>query len=105
MIYSVWDHAKRVYRYYDDGAIEESVNAPKPKHLRSGALGAAPDQAAWRVPPGAKPAGEGPYPWGRIAVKGSPGPMSGLDINLDIGTVALIGTVGLVVWEFFLKRG
>jgi hypothetical protein len=104
MIYSVWDHARRVYNYFETPNKSSAINAPKPGHLRAATLGMTPDEAAWPLPSDARLAGSGKYPKGRIAVQKRA--LAGLGILPDLtpANMILIGAVGFFVWNMVEKR-
>lgn len=69
MIYSVYKYG-RGYDYYE-GPSDGKTHAGTPPRARAAAmLGATPEQAAWKVPAGAKHVGSGTAPRGRIASMG-----------------------------------
>ncbi len=71
MIYSVWNPARHVYSYFQGPALNYG-DVPNPQHLRPQPLGVAADEAAWPLPRGSRPVGEGAEPRGMIATSGSP---------------------------------
>lgn len=99
MVYSVWNPGTRLYDYYATGEVNRDVHAPTPRHIRqSSQLGATVESAAWRLPAGARPAGRGALPRGRIAVSGG-GALGFFDI-IDLPLpVLLVG--GYVAWRMF----
>lgn len=74
MRYSVWNYRARKYDYYDTPELQESthVGAPPTPLLRS-PMGATPDQAAWKLPVGARKIGSGASAQGKIASLGDDG--------------------------------
>ena len=71
MIYSVYDYTRRQYDYYDAPG-PGGTHAGAPKITRTlGGIGAAPERASWKLPPGARKLGAGEMPRGRIASLGS----------------------------------
>ena len=73
MIYSVLDRGSRQYDYYETPEAEPWHSPPPPKAKTSSPLGAIPEDAAWKLPAGARRVGRGERPKGRIAVThGSP---------------------------------
>jgi hypothetical protein len=107
MTYSVWDHANRVYNYYQTPENSAATSAPKPAHLRSSILGMSPEEAAWPLPSGAAFVGTGKYPRGHIASPGSAG-RTGLGFfgifDSGPGNLLLLGALGFVAWQFFLLK-
>ena len=104
MVYSVWDHARRVYDYYETPKTSSAINAPKPGHLRAATLGTTPDDAAWPLPSDARKIGEGKYPRGHIATR--KGGLAGLGFLPDLTptNMLLIGAFGFFVWKMVEKR-
>lgn len=102
MIYSVYDHNRRVYDYYEgDGPRGTHAGAP-PAPLFTSDIGATVEQAAWKVPPGSRKIGSGDLPKGRIAAMGGIG-----DISIggkSLSTIAVYGGLAYVLWRS-LKRG
>lgn len=102
MTYSVWDQSIKAYRYYETPEPQETVNSPKPRHVRGGRIGAAPEQAAWPLPGNARETGTGQYPRGHVATRR--GALGGLiDIDLTPTNVLLIGALGYMVYQFLWK--
>ncbi len=101
MIYSVWDHAERVYHYYQTPDRSAATSAPKPAHLRSAKLGNSPEQAAWPLPSNAKRVGKGKYPKGHIAST-----KSGLGILPELAgsNLLLYGAIGYLLYKYAWKR-
>lgn len=103
MIYSVWDHGDRLYKYYETKEKSAATSAPSPKHIRSSRLGASPEDAAWPLPAGARLVGRGKYPKGYIASTSSGGNALGILPALTPNNVILYGVVGFLAWKFFLE--
>jgi len=90
MIYSVYNRASRQYDYYQAGAPSSSTHAATPgKPLLRSPVGITPEQAAWKLPLGAKKIGSGPTARGAIASMGDAGSISSSLPALAIGAVAL----------------
>lgn len=107
MIYSVWDHARRVYDYYDapNAQLDAATQPPAPSHLRGSQLGAVPEAAAWPLPSSAQPIGSGKYPKGMIASRSSGGLGLGfVSLDLTISNVAILGGLGYLVWKYVLPE-
>lgn len=88
MIYSVWNGPRRQYDYFETGEVSPT-HAPSPKHVRGRGLGATPDEAGWPLPAGARPAGRGDLPRGRIATLGdssssSAAPLAAIGVGLYV---------------------
>lgn len=74
MKYSVWNDNARRYDYYQTSETGPT-HAPPPSHLRpKSELGATPEEAAYRLPSHAAPAGSGDLAQGRIASLGDDAP-------------------------------
>jgi len=100
--YSVWNYGTRAYDYYTaPGASETHAGAPKIRG--SSALGAAPDQAAWPLPAGARHIGSGPLPKGRVATKdgGIPLPVLGA---VDLSDPVTVGAVIVLSFLAYKNR-
>lgn len=102
-MFSVWDHANRVYKYYESPEASAATSAPKPAHLRSATLGMSPEEAAWPLPSNAKFVGRGKYPRGQIASTQSSGNGLGM-IDFTPGNMFLFGVVGFMTWRFLQRR-
>jgi len=102
MIYSVWDHANRVYDYYRTPDTSAETSAPKPSHLKQSTLGLSPDQAAWPLPSSARKVGSGKYPKGFVASKNG-GSGLGFLPELNTHNLVLYGALGFAAW-YFLRR-
>jgi hypothetical protein len=91
--YSVWNPATRAYDYYQAHG-PAATHAPNPPAVAgSSELGATPDEAAWRLPPGARKVGTGELPRGRIATLG------GADDVRPVPPYLLWAALGLVAWR------
>lgn len=98
MTYSVWNPATGRYDYFE--APGERQNA-LPQHLlhRNYDIGLAPEECAWPLPFGARPAGSGATPRGAIAIAKA-GAMG--DVVAAPQNWFVIG--GLAVAAYFLAR-
>lgn len=95
MIYSVWNTGARRYDYYEAHA-KPSTHAGAPPASSSSSLGATPDQAAWRLPAGARLVGSGDLARGRVAsLGGSDG------FQLDLKQSFVYGVIGYLLWRAF----
>ena len=74
MRYSVWNYRERRFDYYDAPGPQEGthVGAP-PQPLVRSPMGATPDQAAWKLPTGARKVGSGAQAHGKVASLGDTG--------------------------------
>lgn len=98
MIYSVWNHAARVYDYYETREKNNATSAPKPGHLKPSTLGLSPEQSAWPLPSNAKRIGQGKYPKGHIASK----IVSSLGIDYTApSNLFILGLVGFIAASIF----
>ena len=106
MIYSVWDHADRNYKYYETPEKSSATSAPKPMHLKPSTLGMDPEKASWPLPSNAKFIGRGKYPKGFIASPKSAGNKALGFISLDPTpmNVLVIGGIGFILWKYLDKR-
>jgi len=98
-IYSVWDPSSRQYTYYR-GPGPEGTHAGSPTARRVTDLGAAPEDAAWKLPGSAVKIGVGPLPKGRIAAPSS-GMLSGLGLDTDPTSLALYAALGYLAWRMW----
>lgn len=95
MIYSVYNYGTRQYDYYMGGR-QAGAHAPTPrKRLRAGLGGATPEQAAWKLPAGARHVGAGEQARGLIAVSGIIG-----DATTGFEFVG-VGLLAFVLWKVF----
>lgn len=102
MMYSVWDHADRSYKYYRTPDNDAATSSPKPAHLKATALGLSPEQAAWPLPFNARPVGKGKYPKGFIASKQS---RAALGIIPDSPTqIVLYGALAFLAYRYLKDR-
>lgn len=103
MIYSVWDHARREYDYYQTPEKNGATQAPPPKHMRHHRLGMTPEEAAWPLPSNAVRVGAGKYPKGHIAVRKSGLGALGIIPDLTPTNAILMGALGWMVWTYVIK--
>jgi hypothetical protein len=102
MIYSVWNQGRGVYDYYQTPEVQETANAPRPKHLRATQLGMTPAQAAWPLPSGATKIGSGEFARGRVAsTAGQRGALGGFGVE-SLFNPKFVG-IAIVAW-FLWKR-
>lgn len=69
LTYSVWNNGTRRYDYFTTSEAAP-IHAPAPGRRGKRTLGATPEEAAWRLPAGARPSGSGVRPVGRVASLG-----------------------------------
>jgi hypothetical protein len=103
MIYSVWNQGRGVYDYYQTPEVQESANAPRPRHLKQTQLGMTPEQAGWPLPAGATKIGSGEFARGRVASRSSSSSLGGVEDLFDI-RVAALAFSGWLLWRAH-KRG
>lgn len=98
MIWSVWDHTRKAYDYYQsaNGATGTHAGTP-PAPMLSPEMGMAPEESAWRVPPGARKIGSGVVARGRVATLG------GVD-SIGLPSYAVPLGLGLAALYFWRKR-
>ena len=100
MTYSVWDPARKIYRYYE--TREASADQPSPR-LPKAMAGISPEKAAWRVPSGARFVGAGALPQGMIAAnKGSIG-LGDTDTDIDLAVIAGFAIIGYGAYRLTRK--
>ena len=92
MRYSVWKNETRSYDYYDAPGTSE-IHAGSPPGMNGGILGATPDQAAWRLPFGARRTGSGDVARGRIASLGDSGE------GLSVTQLIIYPVIGYLLWK------
>lgn len=91
MIWSVWNYKTRSFDYYRGGQATGTHAPASPKPLIEPRMGATPDEAAWRLPPGAVKVGAGAEAKGRIASLGDTGSsLSSLALPIGIGIAAYL---------------
>lgn len=101
MQYSVWNQGAKRYDYYVvPGTIgEPKANVPPPKHLKHKALGVAPEEASWPLPPSARKIGAGKLPIGRIAHSRG-GVALGAVPEGSTMKIALLGIAAFLLWKY-----
>lgn len=93
MKYSVYDYTRRVYDYYDAPGPGGTHAGSPPLTPKIGGLGESPDQAAWKLPVGARKVGSGEMPQGRIAS------MNGADSVSDPANMVAYAVIAYVAWR------
>lgn len=92
--YSVYDYTNRRYDYYE-APDAGGTHAGSPPVVRTrGGVGTSPDQAAWRLPVGAKRVGSGEFPQGKIASD-----LGALDLAQP-APLLVYGALAYVAWRF-----
>jgi len=90
--FSVYNYATKAYDYYEAPG-SRPTHAGAPMILSLGGVGVSPDDAAWKLPPGAKKVGSGELPRGRIAsLEGLPGG--------DTTKLVLLGAAAFLAWRY-----
>ncbi len=93
--YSVYDYTRRSYDYYDAPGPGGTHAGSPPAPRGIGDVGAAPERASWKLPPGARRVGGGEVPQGRIAT------LSGVDdVFGDPVSLAMLAAAGYLAWRF-----
>lgn len=91
MRYSVYDHTRHLYDYYEAPGPSGTHAGSPPRPRSVGDIGAPVDRASWRLPLGAKKMGSGYLPQGRIAsLSGSDSTWSLTDL-LPYAVLAYVG--------------
>jgi hypothetical protein len=104
MRYSVWDGSD--YSYYEaPGSLRDGVFAPTPTIRTSRRLGVTPEEAAARLPAGAKRVGGGPYPMGTIATRNGGSTLGFLDTPGELAKLAFYGSVAYLIYYFTTVGG
>lgn len=97
MIYSVYDHDRKVYDYYEGPGPSGTHATAPPSPLAQSQLGATVEQGAWKVPPGAKKIGSGDMPIGRVAAMGGLGDL--VIGGQTVSRLAIIGVIAYFAWK------
>lgn len=99
--YSVYRYGSPGFYDYFEGPDRAETHAGAAPIRAHASVGATPEQAAWKVPLGAKKIGSGEMPMGKIAVLSSS--LSGLGDTSGItaGQVAVTGVVAYLLWRHF----
>lgn len=88
--WSIWNYATKRYDYYEGGQATGTHAGTPPSSMIGSQMGATPDQAAWRLPTGARKIGVGTVARGRVASLGDDGfDLPPLAIPIALGAVAL----------------
>lgn len=97
-MWSVWNYDRQEYDYYEGGRPKGTHASSPPKTVGRSALGATPEQAAWKLPLGAKHVGSGSMPRGRIASSSAGVGMGDTDLG-DVGKLAAIVGGAWLAWK------
>jgi len=93
--YSVYDYTRHAFDYYEAPGPGGTHAGSPPAPRSVGDIGAPPNRASWRLPPGARKVGGGDLPQGRIAS------LDGSDATSNPSPVALVAYAALafVAWR------
>lgn len=93
MRYSVYDHTRHAYDYYEAPGLggTHAGSPPKARSVRD--IGAPVERASWKLPPGAKKVGSGYLPQGRIAS------LSGTDSSWSLTDLLPYAVLAFVGWR------
>jgi len=100
MTFSVYSYPKKAYEYFTapyDGKTH-SGTPPTARGSSSKGLGYTPEDAAWKLPIGARKVGEGPTPKGKIASMGD-----APDATTGTSWVTIAG-VAAVAWYLATRK-
>ena len=98
MVYSVYDYDRKVYDYYQGSGPKGTHASSPPKTYGKSALGATPEQAAWKLPPDAVKVGTGMMPKGRIASSSSGLGLGEYDLATGAKLAAALG-IAYLAWK------
>lgn len=98
MIYSVYDYDRKVYDYYQGSGPKGTHATSPPKTYGKSALGATPEQAAWKLPADAVKVGTGAMPKGRIASSSAGMGLGGVDLETGAKLAAALG-IAYLAWK------
>lgn len=94
--YSVYDYTRKVYDYYEgSGPGGTHAGTPPLAGLGGSAVGATPEQSAWRVPADARKVGQGELPQGKIATLG------GFESHGSLVQLGLVAGMAFLAWRIF----
>jgi hypothetical protein len=96
--FSVYNYTTKVYDYYE-GHGPSGTHATAPPIGGQTEVGATVEQAAWKVPPGAKRVGSGVLPQGRVATMGGIG-----DVMIggsSLSRIAVVSAIVYLAWRHF----
>lgn len=103
MVYSIYDYDRQVYDYYTGSGPKGTHASSPPKTYLKSALGATPEQAAWRLPADAVKVGTGILPRGRIASTGASAGLGGVDLATG-GKIAIALAIAYAAWKAAGRR-
>lgn len=93
MRYSVYDHTRHAYDYYEAPGPGGTHAGSPPAPRSVGDIGAPPNRASWRLPAGARKVGAGYLPQGRIAS------LDGADALSSPTTLIAYAAIAYVAWR------
>lgn len=96
--YSVYDPSTRSYDYYQSSQRSGTHTGSPPMWWGRNALGATPEQAAWKVPADAKKIGSGDMPIGRVATIGGSISLGDIDMSSPM-TWIVAAALAYVAWK------
>lgn len=97
-MWSVFNYDTQLYDYYEGGRPKGTHATSPPKGIGRSALGATPEQAAWRLPPNAVKVGSGVMPKGRIASSRAGIGLGDIDIASG-GKLAVAIGIAYLAWK------
>lgn len=98
MVYSIYDYDRQLYDYYQGSGPKGTHAGSPPKTYGKSALGATPEQAAWKLPADATKIGSGILPKGRIASRGAASSLGGVDLGTG-GKIAIALAIAYCAWK------
>lgn len=103
MLYSVYNYGTKLYDYYAVNGGGRSAHAPAPQRARgASAMGATPEQAAWKLPAGARHVGSGEEARGLIASSNGGGGLGGIIGDSATGFELVgAGILLFTLWKVF----
>ena len=97
MIYSIWNYGSRQYDYYESGGSPSTTHAATPgRPLFGNKLGVTPEQAAVKLPLGARKVGSGTAARGSVASRAS---MAGFEPS-SITSLLIASGLAYAAWRY-----
>ena len=103
-MYSVMNTRSRQYDYYDDGKTEPWHTGKPVQPSAASSLGAVPEEAAWRLPSGAKYIGSGETAKGHVASSSRGIGLGDILPSGSEGTMIGIVCAGVALYALSRKR-
>jgi hypothetical protein len=94
----VYRYDDRIYDYYQGSGPKGTHASSPPKTFGKSALGATPEQAAWKLPSDAVKIGSGAMPKGRIASSSTGMGLGDIDLSTGGKLVAALG-IAYLAWK------